>query len=236
MSGIRFVMLALVLVVAGCNSATTSGSDKARVKTEIADNISDFKVESVAILGLCNTTGVDEAEAMATYVTQALNESGQVHVVTAARFGQDAARTDAKDDYERLLRTWQKTNKMDARVVQHVLSATGYDAVLGMVVTKWEEVKIDATQEGTSDTSVGLALKMFAADGTPLWSASDLKTEHSIAYLPSYNTKSTVGGRAMTTAPGGVPDPPPVEKVAMEMARTVISTMPQFKAAAGGDS
>lgn len=223
----------LTLAGAGCKTATTGGGDQARVKTEIAENIDSFKVDDVAVLGLCNTTGDDEADLMARYVVEALHEAGKFQVISAARFGQDAARRGVEEDYDRLLRTWQKTNKMDVRVVQHVLSATGYDAVLGMVVTKWEEVKIDATQEGTSDTSVGLVLKLFAADGTQLWSASDIHTEHSIAYLPSYNTKSTVSGRAVTTAQGGVPDPPPVETVAMEMARNVVSTMPDFGAEAG---
>jgi hypothetical protein len=238
MSGTRFIVLALGAALAapgGCKSATTRGSDQARVKTEIADNLSDFKVEEVAVLGLSNTTGDEEAELMSRYVMEALHEAGQFHVVPAPRLGQDAERTGVGEDYKRLFSTWQKTNRMDARIVQHVLGATGYDAVLGIVVTKWEEVKIDATQEGTSDTSVGLVLKLFAADGTLLWSASDLKTEHSIAYLPSYNTKSTMGGRAVTTAPGGVPDPPPVEKVALEMARNVVSTMPEFKANEGGE-
>jgi hypothetical protein len=236
MSGIRFMIAATVLALAvpGCKTATTRGGDQARVKTEIADNLGSFTVDNVAVLGLCNTTGDDEAELMSGYVMEALSEAGKLHLISAARFGEDAARRGAGEDYDRLLRTWQKTNKMDARVVQHVLAATGYDAVLGMVVTRWEEVKIDAAQEGTSDTSVGLALKLFAADGTQLWSASDIHTEHSIAYLPSYNTKSTVGGRAVTTSQSAVPDPPPVEKVAMEMARNVVSTMPDFKASEGG--
>jgi hypothetical protein len=227
MSGTRFIAaaaaLGILLAVPVCRTAS------ARVKTETADNIKDFSVNEVAVLALCNTTGDEKADAMSVYVLEALHEAKQFHVVTPAQFGHDAKRTEVQEDYDRLLRTWQKTNKVDERVLQHVLSATGYDAVLGMAVTKWEEVKIDASQEGTSDTSVGLVLKLFAADGTLLWSASDIKTEHSIAYLPGFNTKSTVGGRAVTTSRSAVPDPPHAEKVAMDLVHDVVATMPKFK-------
>lgn len=226
MSGTRFIAaaaLGILLAVPCCRTAS------ARVKAEVADTIKNYDVKEVAVLGLCNTTGNEKADAMSVYVLEALHDTKQFHVVTPAQFQHDAKRTGVQEDYDRLLRTWQKMNKVDERVAQHVLSATGYDAVLGMTVTKWEEVKIDASQEGTSDTSVGLVLKLFAADGTLLWSASDIKTEHSIAYLPSFNTRSTMSGRAVTTSQGAVPDPPHAEKVAMDVVQDVVDTMPKFK-------
>jgi hypothetical protein len=199
------------------------------VKAELADNLSDYHVERVAILGFANTTGDPKADDMARYVTQALYEEDTYRWVISSTFAQDAERAKVQSEHERMLSTWQKKHTMDAPVVRKVLEATQHDAVVAMVISKWEQVKIDPTQEGTSDTSVGLSMKMFAADGTLLWSASDLKTEHSPAYLPSFNTKSTVGGRAVTTSAGAVPDPPPIEKVAMDVARDVISTLPAVK-------
>lgn len=236
---VRILILAVSMLVAfgGCK-ASQGGGQGGALKTEMAANLKDYDIQRVAILGFANTSGDREAEEMAGYVSQALFETGKYYFATMSEFEHDANRADKQSDHERLQRTWQKKRTVDEEVVSRVLEATNYDAMVCMEFTKWEEIKLDPTQEGTSDTSVGLEVSLFARDGTLLWWASDLKTEESVPYLPSFNTRSTGSGEAATTSAAAVPDPPRIETVAMGVAREVVATLPDIKGngtSSGGD-
>lgn len=222
----RLVLPVLCLVLAAGCKASSGGGQGSEVKAELAPNLENYQVTRVAILGIANTTGDVEAEQMSDYVVQALVSSGMYSFADPQTFERDARRLELGADYERLQRTWQKKRVLDEPVMERVLEATGYDAMVGMEVTRWEEVKLDPSQEGTSDTSVGLEVMMFALDGTILWSAGEDRTEHSRPYLPSFNTRSTGSGEATTTAASAVPDPPPIEDVARDVASEVVSTLP----------
>jgi hypothetical protein len=139
------------------------------------------------------------------------------------------------EDHARLVRTWQKKRTVDENVVERLLAATGYDALIAAEVSRWEEIKLQATQEGTSDTTVGAAVKLYAKDGTLLWSASKLLTEESVGYLPSFNTRATESGRAVTTSQGAVPDPPPIDRVAKKVADDLAREMPTVKGGGGSN-
>ena len=227
----RFVTVLAVLALfigAGCRGANR-GSEAARVATDVAANIDDYHIESIAILGYSNTTGVKEANEMADFVTAALLQSGKYRFDIAEDFERHLNVLDMGDDHARIMSTWLKKQKVDEAVIQRVLKATGHDAILAMEITKWQEVKLQATQEGTSDTSVGIRLNLYAADGTLLWKASDLKTAHSVEYLPAFNIKATQSGQARTTSEHAVPDPPPIKKVAIEVAQNIVAQMPDIK-------
>jgi len=224
-----FGIIVASIAFAGCKASSGGGSNAARVALEIAPNIDDYHVENVAVLTLTNNTGDKEADEMSTYMTQALYETGIYHFVTAQSFARDAKRSGVEAEHARMVSTWRKKRTADGLIVRTVLAATGYDAVVAYEVTKWEEVELQPDQEGTADTSVGIVVKMYGADGELLWGASDLVTKESIEYLPSYNTRSTVSGEARTTSSGAIPDPPPIEGVAAELARNVASTMPTIK-------
>jgi hypothetical protein len=224
-----FVLMIAALVALGGCKASSGKSKGTRVATELAPNLDDYHVETVAALGFVNNTGDPEADEMATLMIQALYQAGVYHFVVKEDFERDAKRVGMGEDFDRMVRTWRKKLTVDEKIVERILAATEYDAVIGMEITKWEEVKLQAHQEGTSDTSVGVHLHMYGPDGTLLWSASDLKTEHSITYLPSFNTRATGSGEAVTTSAGAVPDPPPIRKVATEIAQNIAATMPVIK-------
>jgi hypothetical protein len=225
-------ILCLVFLV-GCK-ASQGGGQGASIKADLAPNLGDYQVTRVAILGIANTAGDEEALQIADYVVQALMTTGMYQFATPEDFERDAKRLAVSEDYERLLRTWQKKRLLDEPVMERVLEKTGYDALIAMEVTRWEEVKLEPSQEGTSDTSVGLDVSMFAIDGTPLWSASDDRTVESRPYLPSFNTRATSSGEAATTATSAVPDPPPIEQVAREVANDVVATLPRIGGEEGG--
>ena len=203
--------------------------------TEVATNLDDYNVETVAVLAFANTTGDPKADEMGVYLIQSFYGRELYHFIVSKDFLNDATRVGMEADHARLVRTWQKKRTIDENVVERLLAATGYDALIAADVSKWEEVKLQPDQEGTSDTTVGVAVKMYAKDGTLLWSASELQTEESIGYLPSYNTRATEGGRAVTTSQGAVPDPPPIHLVAQKVAEDLAREMPTVKGGGGSN-
>jgi hypothetical protein len=200
-----------------------------KVKTVVAPNLADYPVRKIAVLGLANTTGVNAAEQMGVYVVQALSATERSYFAPAQRFALDAKRTGLEAEYSRMLSTWQKKRTVDEEVVAQVLRATGYDAVLGIEVSEWKQNQLEATQEGTSDTMIGALVRLYAADGTLLWSATERRTEHSQPYLPSFNLKPTASGETRTTSASAVPQPPPYEEVAQDVARALAGTLPSLE-------
>jgi len=228
------VLLVLITAIGmvGCKSSTGQG-EGAKVATEVAPNLEDYNIETVAVLAFANTTGDPKADEMAIYLIQSFYGRELYHFIPSADFLNDATRVEMGEDHARLVRTWQKKRTVDENVVERLLEATGYDALIAAEVNKWEEVKLQPSQEGTSDTTVGVKVKMYAKDGTLLWSASELQTEESIAYLPSFNTRATEGGRAVTTSAGAVPEPPPIDQVARKVAEDLAREMPTVKGGGG---
>lgn len=225
---IALLMLAVGVVLAGCQASQGGGGGK--VATQLAANLDDFDIHRVAILGFANNAGDPEANEMGDTMIRAIYATETYQFINSSTFAMDAKRVGVEDAYDRMMSTWMKKHTVDRLVAEKVLGATGYDAVIGIEITKWEEVKLEPTQEGTSDTSVGVRVNMFAADGTLLWSASDLRTEHSTTYLPRYNISATQSGESRTTNLSAVPDPPEIRKVAMKVAQAVAATLPVIKA------
>jgi hypothetical protein len=214
--------LVLVLVL-----GETGVAHAQKVKVQLAANLAKYNVQQVAILGLANTSSETEASQMATMLIRALNATGKYHFASAEQFATDAKRTGVGAEYERVRNTWLKKRVMEPEVVKRLLTATKFDAVVGMEVSRWEKKTVDPLEEGTSDTSVGVLVRMVAQDGTILWSASETKTVQSEPYLPSFNLRSTEGGEAVAT--GAVPQPPDIKKVATDLANEVVATMPAIK-------
>ena len=200
---------------------------EAKVKVQLAPNLANYNVQQVAILGLANTSSDTEAQQMASHLVRALNATGKYHFVSVEEFATSAKRTGVALEYERIRNTWLKKRVMEPEIVKNVLAATKYDAIIGAEVSRWEKETIDPLEEGTSDTSVGVLVRMAAADGSLLWSASETRTVQSEPYLP--NLRSTAGGEAVAT--GTVPQPPDIKKVAYDLATDVVATMPNIKKA-----
>jgi len=199
-----------------------------KVKVQLAPNLANYNVQEVAILGLANTSSESDAEQMSAHLIRALNATGKYHFVTTEQFATDAKRTGVSTEFDRLRNTWLKKRVMEPEIVKKVLTAAKYDAVVGMEVSRWEKKTVDALDEGTSDTSVGVLVRLVAQDGTILWSASENKTVQSEPYIP--NLRATSGGEAVAT--GTVPQPPDIKKVGIDIASEITATLPMIKKAA----
>jgi hypothetical protein len=200
-----------------------------KVKVQLAPNLAAYNVQEVAILGLANTSNESDAEQMSAHLIRALSATGKYHFVTTEQFANDAKRTGVGTEFDRLRNTWLKKRVMEPEIVKKVLTATKCDAVVGMEVNRWEKKTLDPLEEGTSDTSVGVLLRMVAQDGTVLWSASETKTVQSPPYIPNVRATSE-GGEAVAT--GSPPPPPDIRKVAIDMANEITATLPSIKKAA----
>ncbi len=231
-TGLLVTILIAMSALAGCQASSGGGANN-KVTTELAPNIEEYTVRKVGILGYTNLTGDKDAEQLVGYVTRALYDTGKYQFFGLDEVERSVARRGLEDDYDRCLETWKKVRTLDPDRLQRLLKALEYDAVVGIEIDKWSEVQIDPSQEGTSDTTVGLKVEMFAPDGTVLWSASQQKIAKSAPYYPSFNTRATAAGEARTTSTGAVPDAPPIEKVAIDAANEVAATLPDI---GGGES
>ena len=226
------VLVLAAFALAGCQASSGGTGTDAKVKTDVAANIGDYQVQKVAILGFVNLTGEKEAEQLVGYVTRALHDTGKYQFFGADDLVRESTRLGIEGDYNRCFDTWKKVRALDGDKLTRFLEAVGYDAVVGIEINKWSENKLDPSQEGTSDTTVGLKVEMFAPDGTVLWSASLQKIEKSAPYYPSFNTRATTSGEARTTSTSAVPEPPAIEKVAMDAANELAATLPDIKGGA----
>ncbi len=218
-----------VAALVGCQ-ASTGGGKGVKVKSELAPAAASYNIQKVAILSLANTTGDPQADQIVNYLTRALYDGKKYQFTTIEELAADARRNGLGDDYDRMVNNWRRARTVEAVTAEKVIKKLGYDAVLGMEVNKWEEVKLDPSQEGTSNTSVGVELDLYANDGTLLWTGSNLKVEKSVSYNPEYNVRATQEGQARTTSAGAVPDPPKVEKVAVGAAQEIADAMPVIHA------
>ena len=119
------LVLAVLLLAfgIGCRAANR-GSEAARVATELAPNIDQYHVESIAILGYSNTTGEKNADEMAEFMTTALLLSGKYRFDIAEDFERDLRFIDMGSEHTRMIKTWRRKHKVDENVVQRALAAT----------------------------------------------------------------------------------------------------------------
>lgn len=227
-----------VLAMAGCQASTGSGGGGAKVKVDLAPNAGDYRVRQLAVLTFTNTSGNPDAEMMYNCVLQAMGSTTRYAISTVDAFEAEAKQAGVHEDHGRAVESWRKRRLIDAAPLRKLLDATGDDAVVCMDVTKWERLKLESTQEGTSNTTVGLTLEMYAPDGTLLWAAHHTKIAKSQPYNPDFNIRSTMSGEARATSANSVPDPPKIEKVSLEAANEAVATMPDLTglaAPAAGD-
>ena len=223
------VVLAMTIGLVGCKASTGGNVGKGSFRTETAENAVAYTVNRVALLDAVNTSGDTDGDEMVEYLVRALHASGKYQFASAAEFARDAARAGVEADHDRLAQTWKQRRTVEPRLAEGVLTATSYDALLALEVTHWEELQIQATQEGSSSTTVGIRVRMYAADGTLLWTGSDRRTVDSAPYLPEFNQRATATGQIRTTSSAAVPEPPRVETVAPLVAEELAAAMPVIR-------
>jgi len=229
--------LCAVAGLTGCQSGARSGGTGARaaVAVDIAADVDDYTVDRVGVLSFSNTTGVQKADVARRYVYAALAQADRFFLTKEETVARHVQRSGAGPEYERLLGVWGKRRIISAPDLTEVCRAAGFDAMLTIEVSKWAEEKIDRFQEGSSTTSVELKMHLYAADGTLLWSGSSMKVGRSQPYNPEMHMRATQDGEAVLDE-SRIPDPPPIEPLAQELAREIAATIPDLRADADSAS
>jgi hypothetical protein len=217
----RPVLLGLILVALAAGTSLAG-----KVKVEKIKNIKDYTIETIAMLDVSYTIDDEYIENMVVYTTQALFESEKYHFITIDTFELDCKRLEVLEDRETLLELWAKRGELDEDLVKKVLEVTGYDAIIVGDITHWEQMKLQPSQEGSSTTTVGLNLMLYAADGKRIWAGKYQERFESPPYYPSFNTRSDPSGINRTTSQAAIPEPPRYEKVAPKVAEKVVKKLP----------
>lgn len=216
-------------LLTGCNTATSgSGAgNRPLVAEELAPNADSYSLQKVAILDAANPTGKKEARQGERFMYAALAQSEKYFFTKSSSFARDAGRSGVEAEYDRLIEAWEKRRTLNKADVISVCEKAGYDAILTYEISRWDEEKVDQHQEGTSTSTVGYRIDLFASDGTRLWSGKSSKVEHSLPYNPDMHVKSTQSGEAVFDE-GAIPLPPPIEPVAQTLATEIVSKLPVF--------
>ena len=230
------VLLGTAVLAAGCQkqSAGSKAGDRPLVNTEITADLDAYTINKVGILEMANTSSAknEEVAPMENIVLGALQQTGKYVFLSEGAFSRDAGRGGAQEWMDKLNRGWVGSLTVDPPDVAKVAAATGVDAVLCYELAKWRREKVDVYDEGTSKTTVQLRMRLYAADGTLLWSAGSQKVKESPYYNAELYVKSTQSGQAVYDE-SKVPDAPPIEPVAIELAAEVAAQLPK---AGGADS
>jgi|GEM_PF-3439237 len=215
-------------IVTGCQpSGKGAVGKRPLVAVDLAPNSGDYTINKVGILTYRNGTDNEKAREMTRFVIAALVRSGKYQFTKSGSLERDARRSDAAGEFDRLVDVWEHRRTLNKADVASLCKKTGYDALIVYEITEWAQEKLDVTQEGTSNTTVGLRMELWADDGTRIWNASGMKVERSPSYNPEINVRSTQNGQAVRNE-GLVPDPPLIEPVAQEVADDVVKTLPQL--------
>ena len=222
-------VLSGVLAV-GCKSASTTASAPAKEVTRKTASIPEgYTINTVGILGIANTAGDPEAMQMEQYLVNALYGTEATHFRSVDGFAKDAELAGVKAEYDKLQAGWRSHRVADPTLLAKVCAATKYDAVMGMEVNSWQQYKLQATEEGTSYTNLGVKLTLIAADAVTLWESSALRKFESQPYDPSFNIRSDQSGLTRTTSQSAIPEPPKIERVAPELAAEAVQELPKLR-------
>lgn len=223
------LILSFVLLAPVVGQLAVASSVEAKDKKSKPDKLPEgYEITRVALLGMANTANDVEAEEMLLYLTQAIFGTEAFQFRSVDGFAKDAELAGVKEAYDKLYGGWMSHRVADPKLLGEVCAATKSDAIMGMEVTTWNQYKLQATEEGTSYTNVGVKLTLVAADGVVVWESSSLRKFESQPYYPDWNNRADQTGINQTTSQSAIPDAPKFIRVAPEVAEEAVKKMPRM--------
>jgi hypothetical protein len=195
--------------------------------------VPDFSARTIKIVGLmpiAERAGVEEAGLKLLPVLE-----GQLATKTAYVFlSQEQVlgavqKSGVSDRYKTLLSGWRDNGALSAEAAVEVARKAGVDALMFIEVSTWSREYVAANTEGESVSKVGLrAVLVGAKTGEKLWEAFDEQTMQSAHYSPESGIGTYVDEAGMVRSSGGagVPEPPPIEEVALRAATALFRVLP----------
>ncbi len=222
------VAVATVVAFAVCGCATREAMHP--ITTFVVPDFSARAIKTVGLMPIAERAGVEEAGLKLLPVLE-----GQLATRTAYVFlSQEQVlgavqKSGVSERYNRLLSGWRDNGALSAEDAAAVAQKAGVDALMFIEVNTWARDYVQANTEGESVSKVGLkAVLVGAKTGEKLWESFDEQTMQSAHYSPESGIGTYVDQAGMVRSSGGagVPEPPPIEEVALRVATALFRTLP----------
>jgi len=192
------------------------------------------RVEKIAVLA--TVTSLPDSEdpdkiapkTMGRLLVQALDQRQDYKFIAPNTVDYVIEKNSWADRYQKFLRTYAVTDKVDMGFLSELAAELQCDAVLIQVVDLWQKDEVDITENATPATYVGATVTILGVkDGAPLFRASDEN------YLEGART-DTADRSLVTSSSGAVYSDlgaklykaPPFDDVAVKVANALASSLP----------
>ena len=222
------VLVAAVATVVVCGCATRQAMHP--ITTFVVPDYAARAIKTVGMMPIAERAEVQEAGPKLLPVLE-----GQLATKTAYVFlSQEQVlgavqKSGVSERYSKLLSGWRDNGALPAEEVVAVAQKAGVDALMFIEVSAWAREYVQANTEGESVSKVGLkAVLVSAKTGEKLWESFDEQTLQSAHYSPESGIGTYVdeAGMVRSSGVGGVPEPPPIEEVALRVAADLFRVLP----------
>jgi hypothetical protein len=229
----RTVAIAAVALFSGlgCQAASQSGPAAKRGEPTAPSAFSG--ITTVAMLALVNSTGVERATPLMTDDLESrIKAQGGYNYIGFDETAVRAASPEARADYDRLVRDWNRARSFDPVILSRFASAIGAQGVLAADLLTWTSEKLAWNVEGKSWSRVTCKLVFIdARNGKTIWSKTEDSLLESAYYDPSHADMGDQSGVPSTEVINRAPDPPDVEEAARQAAQRLAKELPKPKPA-----
>lgn len=183
----------------------------------------------VLLINFVNTTTTADAVTwFAPLLDEALRDKPRYAVVDAPQVEREAATKGIKEDYAALAGQWKADRSFDPETLKRFAEALDAQLVMGAEVSEWLSEQIAWNVEGYSHSDVEVRLRIFSAEtGALVWEARDKVQQKSAHHDPNAGQAGVVDQLGIQRAQGQVvPQAPPIDDVAKQVAKNLVSALP----------
>jgi hypothetical protein len=225
-------MFSVCLLVSGCKPQHPVSVDVTPAFNAEGEN-GRRAVEKIAVLNFASALNhADDPDGtapktMTRYFVPALQSRGDYKFIAPGTVDYAVGKTSTPEAYEKFLRSFAMTDKVDMQFLAPLAAELQCDAFLIPVVDLWQKDEIDITETSTPATYVGATITVVSAkDGSVLLRCSDEDyVEGASAVADDRGVISTAG--TVRSDPGAkIFRAPPFDDVAPKVAAALVSGLP----------
>jgi hypothetical protein len=220
------VAAAAALVLCGCAAKQAMHP----ITTFVVPDYSARAIRTVGLMPIAERAGVEEAGLKLLPVLEGELATKAAYVFLSQEQVLGAVqKSGVSDRYNRLLSGWRDKSVISAEDAAAVAQKAGTDALMFIEVSTWSREYVPANTEGESVSKVGLkAVLVSGKNGERLWESFDEQTLQSAHYSPEsgIGTYIDAAGMVRSAGKGGVPEPPPIEEVALRVVTGLFRVLP----------
>jgi len=220
------VAIAAALVLCGCAARQAMHP----ITTFVVPDYSARAIKTVGLMPIAERAGVQEAgpKLLPVLEAQLATKTAYVFLSQEQVLG-SVQKSGVTDRYNKLLSGWRDNGSISAEDAVAVAQKAGTDALMLVEVSTWSREYVPANVEGESVSKVGLkAVLVSGKTGEKLWESYDEQSLQSAHYSPESGIGTYIdqAGMVRSSGKGGVPEPPPIEEVALRVVNDVFRVLP----------